>query len=219
MKWPTRLGIDEHFFTRRKGYADFVTVFTDLNKNKLFELAEGKDNKSLLEQMMHIPGRERVELVAIDMSKSYRALVRKLFPNAKIVADKFHVLRLLSPAIIKERHLVQGNKHDAKIRRLLLRNRHRLDYDERSEIDRFLSRHQTLDLLYRAKEKLHEIYRTKGHIRAHSSLMRFIASLEKMDGIEPLKKLGRTLKFWSKEICEYFNAYEPSAHRQDRKFL
>lgn len=203
VKWPTQLGIDEHFFTRQKGFTDFVTVFTDLKKKKLFEVALGKDTKTLVEQIAQIPGRENVKLVAIDMSKSYRALIRKLFPNAKIVADKFHVLRLLSPAIIKERHLVQGNKQDAHTRRLLLRNRHRLGYDERCEIDRFLLSHPTLNLLYRAKEKLHEIYRTKGHRRAHIALGKFIAELEKMDP-EPLKKLGRTLRSWEQEVIEYF---------------
>jgi transposase len=203
LKWPEQLGIDEHFFTRRRGYSDFVTVFTDLKKRKLFELAEGKDNKSVIEQIEMIPGRENVKLVAIDMSKTYRALVKKLFPNAKIVADKFHVLRLLGPAIMKERRLAQGNKHDAKMRRLLLRNRHRLRYDERSDLDYFLKHHATLNELYRAKEKLFEIYRTKGFLRAQASLARFIAELE-MKGAEALKRLGRTLKAWREEIAEYF---------------
>jgi transposase len=203
LKWPEILGIDEHFFTRKEGFTDYVTVFTDLKKRRLFELAEGKDNKSVIAQIESIPGRERVKLVAIDMSKTYRALIKKLFPNARIVADKFHVLRLLGPAIMKERHLVQGNKHDAKMRRMLLRNRNRLEYDERSELDYFLRSHNTLNELYRAKEKLFEIYRTKGVQRAERSLTKFIGELEIKEP-EALKKLSRTLKAWSQEILEYF---------------
>lgn len=203
MKWPERLGIDEHFFSRKKGFTDYVTVFTDLKKRKLFELAEGKDNKSVIAQIESISGRENVRLVAIDMSKTYRSLVRRLFPNARIVADKFHVLRLLGPAIMKERKLAQGNRHDAKMRRLLLRTRNRLEYSERSELDYFLRSHPTLDELYRAKERLFAIYRTKGFWRAQASLRKFIEELNSKEP-EALKKLSRTLKAWQEEIVEYF---------------
>jgi transposase len=32
----------------------------------------------------------------MDLSSTYRALVKKHFPNARIVADRFHVIRLIS---------------------------------------------------------------------------------------------------------------------------
>jgi transposase len=203
IKWPSQLGIDEHFFSRRRGSPGFVTVFTDLGKRRLFEVALGKDTKGLIEQVSQIPGREQVKTVCIDMSKTYRALIKKLFPNAQIVADKFHVLRLLSSAIIKERRRVQGDRHNAQTRRLLLCNRHRLDYFERSEIDRLLVHHPELDALYRAKERLHEIYRTKGLRRVSQALERFTAQLS-MSRLDPLEKLARTLKTWRKEILKYF---------------
>jgi hypothetical protein len=47
----------------------------------------------------YIPGRENVRWVSLDMSDSYRSFARNFFPNARLVADKFHVLRLLTPAI------------------------------------------------------------------------------------------------------------------------
>jgi transposase len=203
LKWPSTLGIDEHFFSRSRGFTEYVTVFTDLRKRKLFEVARGKDTRTLIEQIESIPGREQVREVVIDMSGTYRALIKKLFPQAKIIADKFHVLRLLSPSIIKERRLVQGNVFDARTRRRLLMNRPDLDYFERSEIDVFLRRHPTLDALYRAKEKLHEVYRTHGYLRAERGLDRLIEDLRSQT-IEPLKRLGRTLKNWKKEILEYF---------------
>jgi transposase len=30
-----------------------------------------------------------------DLSSTYRALIKRYFPNAKIVADRFHVIRLM----------------------------------------------------------------------------------------------------------------------------
>ncbi len=79
--WPQVLGIDEHFFSRRKGFTEFATVFCDLRKKRLFEMSQGKDKRSLLEQVQHIPGRERVRVVVIDLSNGYLSLVKELFPN------------------------------------------------------------------------------------------------------------------------------------------
>ncbi len=201
--WPQVLGIDEHFFSRRKGFTEFVTVFTDLKKRKMFEMSLGKDKRSLLEQIKNIPGRERVRVVVIDLSNGYRSLVRELFPNAKIVADKFHALRLITPALIKTRKEVQGFRQDLRMRRLLLKNRTKLDYDLRFEIDRYLKHHPKLDAIYRAKERLHEFYRAKGFERGHQSLLRLIKDLDQSP-YEELQKLKRTLKTWGEEVLNYF---------------
>lgn len=40
--WPSTIGIDEHFFTRRRGRAEFATVFTDYKNKRLREVAWGK---------------------------------------------------------------------------------------------------------------------------------------------------------------------------------
>ncbi|OEH46112.1 hypothetical protein lpari_02915 [Legionella parisiensis] len=42
-----------------------------------------------------LEGKNRVCVVCIDLSSSYRAL-KRYFPNAKIVADRFHLIRLLN---------------------------------------------------------------------------------------------------------------------------
>jgi len=42
-----------------------------------------------------LQGRERVRIICIDMSKTYRAVVGGYFPHARLVADRFHVVRLV----------------------------------------------------------------------------------------------------------------------------
>ena len=54
--------------------------------------------------------------------------VKEFFPNAKITADKFHVLRLTNPMINKARTEITGDKRSNPVRKLLLRSRHRLKY-------------------------------------------------------------------------------------------
>jgi transposase len=108
--WPTSIGIDEHFFTRRRGRAEFATIFTDHNNKRVREVAFGKTKGELLYQVQNIPGRENVKNVTLDMSDTYRSFVKEFFPNAKLIADKFHVLRLMTPAINKARVQITGDK-------------------------------------------------------------------------------------------------------------
>lgn len=201
--WPTTVGIDEHFFTRRRGRAEFATVFTDYTNKRIREIAFGKVKGELISQIQNIKGRENVRNVIIDMSDSYRSFVREHFPNARIIADKFHVLRLLTPAINKRRVAIIGDKRSTPLRRLLLRARHRLEYFERDALDRWLVDYPELRDLYTAKEALSNFYRIKGARRAAVALTKFTDWLA-YSKIKELKRLRRTLMAWRKEILGYF---------------
>ena len=201
--WPQVLGIDEHFFSRRKGFTEFATVFCDLRKKRLFEMCLGKDKKSILEAVKGIPGRERVKVVVIDLSNGYLSLVKELFPNAKIIADKFHALRLITPGLLKCRKEIHGHRQDLKQRRLLLKNREDLDYFIKVDLDRYLQKHPDLQELYRFKEKLRELYRCRGIKKAQINLQRLIFE-STVSLLEPVQRLGRTLERWKNEILNYF---------------
>ncbi len=201
--WPSVIGIDEHFFSRKNGFTEYVTVVTDMNKKRLYEMVEGKDTKSLIEQLSHLPGRENVKLVAMDMSSTYKKFVKDFFPNAMIVADKFHVLRLLTPTIMKIQKNIHGHRQELLLKKLVLKNRMKMDYFLRSDVDKYLSQYPELDMIYRAKERLYEFYRTKGVVRAVRGFYRFINQL-KGTGHKALLKLAKTMERWKKEILLYF---------------
>lgn len=201
--WPTVLGVDEHFFSRRNGFTEFTTVFCDLKKRRLFEMCLGKDKKSVLEQVKNIPGRENVKVVVIDLSNGYLSIIKELFPYAQIIADKFHALRLVTPSLLKVRKEIHGHKQDLKTRRLLLKNREDLDYFVRSDIDQYLKKHPDLNELYRVKERLREFYRCRGVMKAKINLQRLIEELS-LSFLEPLQKLRRTLVKWKDQLLNYF---------------
>ena len=203
IKWPEVLGIDEHFFTRRNGYAEFATVFCDLKRRRLFEMCKGKDTKSIFEAVSHYEGRENVKVVVIDLSNGYLSIVRKLFPNAKIVADKFHALRLLSPAMMKLRKQINGNKLELKQRRLLLRNREDLTYTEKKDLDKFLHQHPLLEELYWYKERLRMFYNCRHRRQGLKNLEWFIHDL-KQSTQEAAQTLARTLERWKVPLANYF---------------
>jgi len=90
---PLVLGIDEHFFTRRKGFA---TTLCDLKNHKIYDVVLGRSELSLETYFQGLQGKEQVKVVCMDLATHYRSLVRKHFPKAKIVADRFHVIRLIN---------------------------------------------------------------------------------------------------------------------------
>ncbi|HEY1537352.1 MAG TPA: transposase, partial [Polyangiaceae bacterium] len=101
--WPEKVGIDEHLFKHdsRLNTRRFVTMIVDHKNKRLMEVVEGKENAVLKAELVHIPGRENVRWVALDLSDGYRNFAREFFPNAQLVADKFHVLRLIQPGIYR----------------------------------------------------------------------------------------------------------------------
>jgi hypothetical protein len=99
---PQILGIDEHFFTRRHGYA---TTFCDLKNHKIYDVVLGRSEASLEGYLARLEGKHLVQLVCMDLATGYRALVRKHFPQAKIVADRFHVIRTVNHHFLACCHL------------------------------------------------------------------------------------------------------------------
>lgn len=90
---PKVLGIDEHFFTRKQGYA---TTLVDLSKRRVYDVMLGRSEKRLEAKLRGLPLKQNVRVVVMDLSETYRSIARKHFPRALIVADRFHVIRLIN---------------------------------------------------------------------------------------------------------------------------
>lgn len=204
--WPAVIGLDEHSFGRRKPLCprDFVSMVVDVRGRRLFELVDGRTIDKLETSLAHIHGAENVRLVALDMSDAYKGFAKRTFPNARLVADKFHVLRLLNPALTQRRVEITGDIRSMAIRRLLLRNGHSLDFWMKLDVQRFLDAHPALREVYLAKEALHRFYRTRGIDRATRALDGLLGRL-KASQLPELATLRRTLSKWRVEVLAYFD--------------
>lgn len=90
---PMVMGIDEHSIHRgRTKGAKFAVTLTDLRHRRVYEIFEDKNSKTLEANLRRLKGRENVKVVCMDLSSPLRNLMQRLFPNAKIVADRFHVI-------------------------------------------------------------------------------------------------------------------------------
>lgn len=170
--WPKTIGIDEHglFRDKKRGAREFATIFVDYTNKRVKEGVEGKSHAELEKGVCHIKGREKVQNVVIDLADPYKCFVKKYFPNAKIVADKFHVLRLLNPAINRRRIGITGDKRTLGVRKLILRSGFKLRFFERSALWRWLDDHPELREVYGYKEALHKLYRCRGYTKVRKTV-------------------------------------------------
>lgn len=100
-----RLGIDE--ISLLKGQKDYITVLVDLDKNELIEMVKSRKHKDIKVELKSW-GEEvlsQIKEVSIDMSGSYRGLIKKVLPNADIVADRFHVMKLVNDELNRARNI------------------------------------------------------------------------------------------------------------------
>ena len=95
---PKVIGIDEHFFTRKEGYA---TTLCDLGNHKVYDVVLGRSEIALQPYLEGIPERYRTRIAVMDLSETYRSIVKKHFPKALIVADRFHVIKLINHHFLK----------------------------------------------------------------------------------------------------------------------
>ena len=204
--WGTTLGIDEHTWKKRRGKirkTEYSSLIVDYDRKRIAEVVQGKTVQDLKDQLDYIPGRERVRDVTIDMCDPFKKFVREFFPNAKLTADKFHVLRLTNPIINRARTEITGDKRSNPVRVLLLRNRHRLQYFERSALDKWLNFYPKLKEIYFFKESLYQLYRTKGFNKASRGLINLTDRMA-LSELPEIKKLRKTLMKWRIEILNYF---------------
>lgn len=203
--WGKTVLIDEHGFKRNKKRSrkQMVTAFVDNNRKCLRELAPSKNPVDLKKSIKHIPGKEKVSHVVIDMEDSFKNFATDYFPNAEVVVDKFHVLRLIHPAIKKYRKEVTGDKRSNPIRHLLLKNRKKLEPYQKKAVSRFCKENPKVGEVYRFKERLSNFYRIKGKKQARKIFIKITDDMAKSK-LPEIKTLRKTLMKWHQEILRFF---------------
>lgn len=200
---PQVLGIDEHFFTRKQGYA---TTLVDLRNHKVFNVVLGRDEATLGAYLARLPGREKVKVVVMDLSESYRRLIKKYFPNAMIVADRFHVIRWVNHQFLKT--WGDWDPIARKSRGLLsLMRRHpwNLTDEQRQRLEVYFAKLPALRPVYDFKNGLIEVLLKKGcdKYQAKRLVPQLLWHIEecRQSPLPRFQDLARTLKRWLEPIA------------------
>ena len=211
-----RLGIDE--IALKKGQGDYVTVLVDLDKKELIDLVRSRQHKDIKEVMKgwdsEVLG--RIEEVSIDMSGNYRSLVEKILPNAEIVADRFHVAKLLSDELNRarnqEKRVITKKEDKAEQQKLeavlsnskyaLLKPEKNLTEKQKLKLDEIKEALPMLAEMHQQKEALRDIFET---IKTGTEGMIKIAAWMKKSQ-EIFKDSVGTIGRWFGEITNYFES-------------
>ena len=199
---PRVLGIDEHTLHRGQRFA---TTFCDLKKHRVFDLSKGRSESELSGYLSTLRGRQRVRVVCIDLSNPYRSMVRRWFPRALIVADRFHAIRLVGMHLLKlSRQLCPDLGWNRSWLGLLRTRADRLDALKRERLAQLFAKHPALEGIYQIKEKLCDLLRlkhqTKRQCRQHIPKLLGLIDTLKASGLEPACTLAKSLTGWKEEI-------------------
>lgn len=198
-----RLSIDE--FSHRKGRGQFATVVSDIDRSTLLEVIDSHKQEEIIKTLSAWPLelREQIEEVSVDMWGGFPKVISTVFPNARVVIDRFHVMKAVNEDlnnIIKQSR--QRFKH-LKIKHakyLLLKNKSDLDDEQKAQIKRILGCSRRLKKAYELKESFRDIYeshQTSEDARIELSKWMKKAARLYCDSIQ-------TIKNHLDGICHYF---------------
>jgi len=132
------IAIDEIAIKNKKGHK-YLTVVLDLKTGAVVFVGDGKGADSLEPFWKRLKRyKTNIEAVAIDMSPAYISAIQSNLPQAAIVFDHFHVIKLYNDKLSKLRRKLykQVSETDKDIlkgtRWLLLKNPDNLDADRKS---------------------------------------------------------------------------------------
>ncbi len=212
---PGALGLDETAFLAANGKhpTQLVTGFVDLDRHRLVDVVENRSAAAVSAWLRSKPEqwRDGIVTVAIDPYRGYARAVADALPEAGLVVDHFHAVRLGNTALDEVRRRVQqeilghrGRKGDPlhRIRRLLLVAHERLTERGMLRLRAGLDAGDPegeVGAAYLAKELLREVYATTSEREARRRLRKFHRHCRDA-GVPELTRLSRTVRSWEHEI-------------------
>jgi transposase len=195
---PKRLSLDE--FSRKKGHGKFATILTDLDKSSLLEVIDSHQSDDIIKALERIPLaiREQVEEVCVDMWGGFPKVIRAIFPNAKIVIDRFHVQKLINKNLNKIR--LKLELRGLKNKNLIMTTQSQLTKSEKTELEILLQISPTLRIAHELKEEMIKIYNSDiTPAKAIKQMKKWLVYANIILG-----NAAETLKIHLLGICNYF---------------
>jgi len=201
------IGIDE--YARRKGHR-YNTLIVDLEKGQPIATFKGRRAEDVIAWFHSRPQDERdqVEVVVLDMSKTYFAAIQAVFGDRVHVIDRFHVVKQAVDALDEVLRSVQKQldpdeaKALKKLRKRWLKSADQLNVDEliaRYEWRRrFPQLRETLDWV----QDLRKWFDRKYDKPAREALLKLIERAGQ-SAQEPLQRIAGTLSRWFDPIVRY----------------
>jgi transposase len=211
---PQWLGMDEIHLIKPRG------LIANVQNNTIVDLLVNRNKETIIHYLSNLKGKETVQYVMMDMWKPYREACQQVIPQAEIIIDKFHVVRMANNALESVRKSLRKSL-TAKERRLLMHDRfillkreHDLNEQEILLLSGWTLNYPLLAQAYRLKEDFYKIYDAQSK---HEAMALYAAWKESISEelMSDYYELVRACDNWMPWIMNYFdhritNAYTES---------
>jgi transposase len=154
---------------------------------------------------------QQLQVAAIDMSPAYEKGVLEHLPQAKVVFDRFHVMKLAGEAVDAVRKGLRAQGADLKGAMWALRgNWENLEQEQRELRLELCTRHKALGRALALRENLQETWQWPGPASAEIHLKAW-CSWAARSRLVPFQKLARTIKAHWDGILAFFPHHVTSA--------
>ena len=212
---PEVLSIDE--FRGNTDHGKFQAILTDPCHSRVLDVLPTCSEPEIRGYLSAFRNRNDVKYFVTDMRKEYVRTAKDLFPQAKIVIDRFHVVRYCCWALENVRKRVQAKllpeqrKYFKRSRRLLLAHMDSLNEDGKAAVERMLLYDRDLREAYLLKEKFYEFMDSADSGQARERLKAFRVYAHVAD----IREFGPCLTMldnWERYIlnafdCPYSNGF------------
>ncbi len=219
---PKVMGIDEKKFNRKLGYQ---TTLVNLQRHTVYDIVLGRTESNLGKYLQKLPDRNNCKVIVMDLSETYRNIARQYFSNAMIVADRFHVVRLVNHHFLKTWSQLDevGRKNRGLMYLMRMHEWSHMKENSRRNLNRYLSENPALKAIYDFKQSLMKLILTRvyGKSLAREQVPQFLDAIRalKMSKFKNLETLGNTLDQWKEEIVRMWrfsktNSITEGLHRR-----
>ncbi len=212
---PTQIiGIDE--IAMHKGHKDFVVVITDITNKRVIDVLKDRKKAALATYMTGWSEefKKGIKFVAIDLWGPYRSVVESILPNAKSVADRFHVMQNINKALDNCRKQAKRESETQEIwegaKYVVLKNREDLTEEQEEILTKVLKASESLRVCYEFKESFRSIFNDSiNREMASEKLSNWVLDILRQEITKYYEFVGTILN-WEENILNYFDDWVSS---------
>ena len=205
---PEAISFDE--FKGNLGGERFQCIVTDPLNHRVLDILPKRTVETIQDYLRSFPNRHEVKYVVLDMNRGFRDVARAFFPNAKIIIDRFHVVRFCTQAMDDVRKSVQKQlpadqrRYFKRSRRLLLAHRDKLTREDRAAVDVMLRFSDRLMQAYALKEAFYDFTAAPDKTEADRRLDFWLEACDRLQ-LPEFMDCRRMLRNWRDYILNAFD--------------
>lgn len=113
------IGLDEICVRHKRDAEKFITVVRDLSSGAVLHVGKGKgvDALKVFTRRLRL-AKCKIEAITMDMSNSYEAWAREVLPDAELIFDHFHLVKLMNDKLDKIRRRTADKLNEEQKKKL-----------------------------------------------------------------------------------------------------